>query len=65
MATQVLLWTDSSAFAEAIEAAGLSGRVSVETVARKDKPGAEQLGRAEVLAAMGAPAGLLSTMPKL
>lgn len=65
MATQVLLWTDSSAFVEAIEAAGLSGRVSVETVARKDKPGAEQLGRAEVLAAMGAPAGLLSTMPKL
>ena len=65
MPAQVLLWTDSSAFVEAIEAAGLSGRVSVDTVARKGKPSAEQLSRAEVLAAMGAPAGLLSSMPKL
>jgi D-2-hydroxyacid dehydrogenase (NADP+) len=63
--TQVLLWADSSAFVEAIEKAGLAERVAVDTVARKDKPGAEQLGRAEVLAAMGAPAGMLSSMPKL
>lgn len=63
--TQVLLWADSSAFAEAIDAAGLSDRVSVETVARKDRPSAEQLGRTEVLAAMGVPAGMLSSMPKL
>jgi D-2-hydroxyacid dehydrogenase (NADP+) len=63
--TQVLLWADSGAFVEAIEKAGLAERVAVDTVARKDKPGAEQLGRAEVLAAMGAPAGMLSSMPKL
>ena len=63
--TAVLVWTDSSAFIEAIEAAGLADRVAVDIVARKDKPSAEQLSRTEVLAAMGAPPGLLSSMPKL
>jgi len=63
--TEVLLWTDSSAFVEAIEKAGLADRVAVDTVARKDKPSAEQLSRAEVLAAMGAPAGMLPSMPRL
>ena len=63
--TAVLVWTDSSAFVEAIEAAGLADRVAVDIVARKDKPSAEQLSRTEVLAAMGAPPGLLSSMPKL
>jgi phosphoglycerate dehydrogenase-like enzyme len=63
--TEVLLWADSGAFVEAIEKAGLAERVAVDTVARKDKPSAEQLGCAEVLAAMGAPAGMLSSMPKL
>jgi phosphoglycerate dehydrogenase-like enzyme len=63
--THVLVWNDSSAYAEAIEAAGLAERVELETVARKDRPRADQLTRTEVLAAMGAPPGLLSSMPKL
>jgi phosphoglycerate dehydrogenase-like enzyme len=63
--TEVLLWADSGAFVEAIEKAGLADRIAVDTVARKDRPSAEQLSRAEVLAAMGAPAGMLSSMPKL
>jgi len=63
--THVLVWNDSSACVEAIEAAGLADRVAVDIVARKDKPSAEQLSRTEVLAAMGAPPGLLSSMPKL
>jgi len=62
---QVLVWADSSAFAEAIDAAGLSSRVAVQIVARKDKPSAEQLARTEVLLAMGVPPGLLPSMPKL
>jgi len=59
--THVLLWTDSSAaYVEAIGAAGLADRVVVDTLARKDKPTAERLARAEVLLAMGVPPGLLA-----
>jgi phosphoglycerate dehydrogenase-like enzyme len=62
----VLLWTDSTAAClDAIEAAGLSDRVAIETLPRKDRPSADQLARTEVLMAGGAPAGLLPTMPKL
>jgi phosphoglycerate dehydrogenase-like enzyme len=62
----VLLWTDSSAaYIEAIEAAGLSDRVVLDTLARKEKPTAEQMARTEVLMAMGVPPGLLPAMPKL
>jgi len=64
--THVLLWTDSSAACvEAIEAAGLAGRVALDTLARKEKPTAEQMARTEVLLAMGVPPGLLAAMPKL
>lgn len=63
--TQVLLWDDSSAYVEAIAAAGLAERVALETVARKDKPGADQLARAEVLLAMSVQPGVLPAMPKL
>ena len=64
--THVLLWTDSSAACvEAIEAAGLAGRVALDTLARKEKPTAEQMVRTEVLLAMGVPPGLLAAMPKL
>ena len=64
--THVLIWTDSSAaYLEAIRAAGLADRVAVDILPRKEKPSAEQMARAEVLAAYGVPAGLLPAMPKL
>lgn len=64
--TRVLLWTDSTAaYLEAIEAAGLAGRVVVDSLPRKEKPSAEQLGRTEVLMAYAVPPGLLPEMPKL
>jgi len=64
--THVLLWTDSTtAYLDAIGAAGLAGRVEVETLPRKEKPSAGQIARTEVLMAYGVPAGLLPAMPKL
>jgi phosphoglycerate dehydrogenase-like enzyme len=63
---QVLLWTDSTAaYLEAIEAAGLSDRVFVDTLPRKERPSAEQMARTEALMAYGAPSGVLPAMPKL
>ena len=62
----ILLWTDKpEAYVEASGAAGLSGRVVIDTMARKDRPSPEQLARTEALMAVGAPAGVLSAMPKL
>ena len=64
--TRVLLWTDTpTAYLEAIAAAGLSGRVAVETLARKDPPNAEQRANVAAMLALSAPAGLLPTMAKL
>jgi len=64
--TNVLLWTDSSAaYLDAIRAAGLADRVSIDTVPRKEKLSAEQIARTEALMAYGAPPGLLPAMPKL
>jgi phosphoglycerate dehydrogenase-like enzyme len=64
--THVLLWTDSTAaYLEAIEAAGLADRVVADTLARKEKPSAEQMGRTEALMAYAVPPGLLPAMPKL
>jgi phosphoglycerate dehydrogenase-like enzyme len=64
--THILLWTDSTAaYLDAIKAAGLSDRVTVDTLSRKDKPSADQLTRTEALMAPGVPAGLLPAMPKL
>ncbi len=64
--TSLLLWTDApAAYVEAIEAAGLSERVHVDTLPRKEKPSPEQLARTEVLMAFGAPAGMLPAMPRL
>src|SRR4051812_49875056 len=64
--THVLLWTDAtSAYLDAIKAAGLAGRVQVESLSRKEKPSAEQMARTEALMAYEAPAGLLPAMPKL
>lgn len=64
--THILLWTDATApYLEAIEAAGLSDRVVVDTLPRKEKPSAEQMGRTEALMAYAVPPGLLPAMPKL
>jgi len=64
--TQVLLWTDSTAaYLDAIKAAGLADRVSIDTLPRKEKPSAEQLARTEALMAYTVPPGVLSAMPKL
>jgi phosphoglycerate dehydrogenase-like enzyme len=62
----VLLWTDSTAaYIDAINAAGLAGRVAIDTLPRKSKPSAEQLARTEVLMAYTVPPGMLPAMPKL
>jgi hypothetical protein len=60
MPTRVLLWTDTpAAYLDAIAAAGLSGRVTVETLARKDAPLQAQRADTEAMLAWGAPSGLL------
>jgi phosphoglycerate dehydrogenase-like enzyme len=43
----------------------LADRVVVDTLARKEKPSAEQMGRTEALMAYAVPPGLLPAMPKL
>jgi phosphoglycerate dehydrogenase-like enzyme len=64
--TAVLLWTDSTAaYIDAINTAGLAGRVAVDALPRKAKPSAEQLARTEALMAYVVPPGMLSAMPKL
>ncbi|MCC6719910.1 MAG: D-2-hydroxyacid dehydrogenase [Acetobacteraceae bacterium] len=64
--TRVLLWTDTpAAYQDAIAAAGLSGRVTVETLARTAMPSAEQRAQVEAMLALAAPPGLLTEMPKL
>jgi len=63
---RILLWTDSpAAYIDAIAAAGLAGRVAIETLPRKERPSAAQLAATEMLMAAGAPAGVLPAMPKL
>ena len=64
--THVLLWTDGPApYLDAIAAAGLAPRVSVETLARKDQPSEAQMAQTEALLAWGAPRGLLPRMARL
>ena len=64
--THVLLWTDSTAaYLEAIKAAGLTERVTVDSVPRKEKLSAGQLAHTEVLMAYTVPPGVLPAMPKL
>jgi phosphoglycerate dehydrogenase-like enzyme len=63
---RLLLWTDASGiYAEAIATAGLSDRVVVEPLSRKDKPTDAQRAETSVLLAAGVPAGLLPSMPNL
>jgi phosphoglycerate dehydrogenase-like enzyme len=62
----LLLWTDNPGpYTDAIGKAGLSDRVAIETLGRKDKPSDVQRTDTQVLLAAGVPAGLLPTMPKL
>jgi phosphoglycerate dehydrogenase-like enzyme len=63
---RVLLWTDNtSAYLDAVKAAGLADRVAIDSLPRKDKPSAEQLASTEAMMAGAVPVGLLPTMPKL
>ena len=65
-APRVLLWTDAPApYIDAIAAAGLADRVTVEALARKDTPTQAQRADTEAMLAWGAPPGLLPHMPKL
>ncbi len=62
----VLLWTDSAAaYLDAVASAGLSDRVEIDTLARKDKLSPEQLARTVAMMAPAVPAGLLPAMPRL
>ncbi len=62
----VLLWTDSTAaYLDAVNAAGLADRVSIETLSRKEKPSDDQLARTEAIMCPGMPAGLLPKFQKL
>jgi phosphoglycerate dehydrogenase-like enzyme len=64
--TRVLLWTDAPApYVDAIAAAGLSARVAVESLTRRDTPTQAQRADTEAMLAWGAPPGLLPHMPKL
>ncbi|MGE0225693.1 MAG: D-2-hydroxyacid dehydrogenase [Acetobacteraceae bacterium] len=64
--THVLLWTDTTAaYIDAIAAAGLSDRVQVDTLPRREKPSDAQLEQTEAMMAGGAPPGLLPRMPRL
>lgn len=63
---RLLLWTDApEPYAEAIERAGLAGRVRSEALKRKDRPSASQLAETEAMLAWGATPGILPRMPKL
>jgi len=63
---RVLLWTHPTAsYVDAIKAAGLADRVVVDTLARGEKPSAEQIAQTEVLMAYTVPPGVLSAMPRL
>src|ERR1700712_5240018 len=63
---RLLLWTDSPGpYVDAIHAAGLSDRVSVDPLGRKHKPSDAQRTETHVLLAAGVPPGLLPTMPNL
>ena len=53
---RLLLWTDSpTPYIEAIDRAGLSDRVKIETLSRKDKPTDAQCAETEAVMAMAAP----------
>ena len=58
--TRLLLWTDGATpYTNAIAAAGLNARVTVDVLPRKDQPSEIQAAQTEALLAWGAPPGLL------
>jgi phosphoglycerate dehydrogenase-like enzyme len=62
----LLLWTDTpDAYLDAVATADLSSRVSVEALARRDRPSPAQRNGTEAMLAWGAPPGLLPQMPRL
>jgi phosphoglycerate dehydrogenase-like enzyme len=62
----LLLWTDSPRpYIEAIHHAGMTERVTIDTLDRKEKPSDAQRFATQVLLATGVPPGLLPTMPNL
>jgi phosphoglycerate dehydrogenase-like enzyme len=63
---RLLLWTDTpEPYIDAISAAGLSDRVTIETLGRSEKPSHIQRAETNVLLAIGVPPGLLPAMPNL
>ena len=63
---RLLLWTDTPGpYIEAIAAAGLSDRATIETLGRSEKPSDTQRAETNVLLAIGVPPRLLPTMPNL
>jgi phosphoglycerate dehydrogenase-like enzyme len=63
---RLLLWTDMPGpYVEAIHAAGLSDRVSIDLLGRKDKPSDRQRAETHVLLTAGVAPGLLPSMPNL
>jgi phosphoglycerate dehydrogenase-like enzyme len=62
----LLLWTDSPGpYIDAIAKAGLSDRVAIDTLGRREKPSETQRTETNVLLAGGVPPGLLPAMPNL
>jgi phosphoglycerate dehydrogenase-like enzyme len=62
----LLFWTDTPGpYIDAIRQAGLSDRVTIDTLGRKDRPSDSQRSGTHVLLAAGVPAGVLPTMPNL
>ena len=63
---RVLLWTDTPGeYVSAVERAGLSHRVALETLGRKELPSEDQRAEAVAMLGWGVPEGVLPTMPKL
>jgi phosphoglycerate dehydrogenase-like enzyme len=63
---RLLLWTDTPGpYIDAIASAGLSGRVAIETLGRRETPSATQRAETNVLLAAGVPPGVLPSMPHL
>ena len=61
-----LLWLDEAdIYRQALERAGLGGRLAIEALRYDQRPAPEQLARTEIMLARPAPPGLLAKMPRL
>ena len=62
----LLLWTDSPGpYVDAVAKAGLSDRVAIDTLGRREKPSDAQRLESHVLLAASVPPGVLPSMPNL